>query len=95
VKGDGPYFNARALTLKMTGLTLRTTELVPVGQKLRLTLYLRGETLEITGQVTAIHSPRDGEESRGLEIAFDPLGEEAATILEGFILAHRSGGSSA
>jgi len=95
VKGEGAYFNARASTLKMTGLTLRTTEMLPVGQKLRLTLYLRGEPLEITGQVTAIHSPRDGEESRGVEVVFDPLSEEAGTILEGFILAHRSGGSAA
>jgi len=94
VKGDGPYFNARATTLKMSGLILRTTEMLPVGQKVRLTLFLNGESLELTGQVAAIHSPRDGE-SRGVEVAFDRLGEEAAIILEGFILAHRGGGSAA
>jgi rhodanese-related sulfurtransferase/Tfp pilus assembly protein PilZ len=95
VKGEGPYFNARATALRMTGLILRTSEMLPVGQKLRLTLFLKGEPLELTGQVAAIHPPRDGEESRGIEVAFDPLGEEASTVLEGFILAHRSGGSFA
>jgi hypothetical protein len=30
-----------------------------------------------------------------VEVVFDPLSEEAGTILEGFILAHRSGGSAA
>jgi rhodanese-related sulfurtransferase len=93
VKGEGPYFNARATTLKMTGLILRTNESLPVGQKLRLTLFLKGEPLEITGQVAAVHSPRDGEESPRIEVAFDSLGEDAATTLEGFILAHRSGGA--
>ena len=95
VKGDGPYFNARATTLKMSGLILRTTEMLPVGQKVRLTLFLNGESLELTGQVAVIHSPRDGGESWGVEVAFDRLGEEAAIILEGFILAHRGGGSAA
>ncbi|MBI4736728.1 MAG: trypsin-like peptidase domain-containing protein [candidate division NC10 bacterium] len=92
VKGAGPYFNARATTLRMAGLRLATTEPLPVGQKLRLTIFLKGEPLEVTGQVIGADSHTLAEQPHGVEVAFDPLNEEAATILEGFILARWSRG---
>jgi len=92
VKGTGPYFNARATTLRMTGLFLATAEPLTRDQKLRLTIFLRGEPLEVTGQVTSVHPRPVGGKPQGAEVTFDRLGEEAATILEGFILAHWSGG---
>lgn len=92
VKGAGPYFNARATTLRMAGLRLATTEPLPVGQKLRLTIFLKGEPLEVTGQVIGADSHTLAGQPHGVEVAFDPLNEEAATVLEGFILAHWSRG---
>ncbi|MBI3084539.1 MAG: trypsin-like peptidase domain-containing protein [candidate division NC10 bacterium] len=92
VKGAGPYFNARATTLRMAGLRLATTEMLPVGQKLRLTIYLKGEPLEVTGQVIGADSHTLAGQPHGVEVAFDPLNEETATIMEGFILARWSSG---
>jgi len=92
VKGTGPYFNARATTLRMTGLFLATAEPLTRDQKLRLTIFLRGEPLEVAGQVTSVHPRPVGGKPQGAEVTFDRLGEEAATILEGFILAHWTGG---
>jgi hypothetical protein len=90
VKGAGPYFNARAKTLSMTSLFLATTETVSSGQKLRLTIFLKGipggyRSGDLCPQFTGYAAPG----GRG---DLDTLGEEAATILEGFILAHWSGG---
>jgi len=92
VKGTGPYFNARATTLRMTGLFLATTEPVTMDQKLRLTIFLKGEPLEVAGRVTSVHPRPVGGKPQGAEVTFDPLSEEAATVLEGFILAHWTGG---
>lgn len=92
VKGPGPYFNARATTLRMAGIFLATTETLPVGQKLRLTIFLKGEPLEVTGQVIGADSHPIAGQPQGVEVAFDPLTEEAATVLEGFILARWSRG---
>ena len=92
VKGTGPYFNARATTLRMTGLFLATAEPLMMDQGLRLTMFLKGEPLEVRGRVTSIHSRPVGGRPLGAEVTFDPLNEEAATILEGFILAHWTGG---
>jgi rhodanese-related sulfurtransferase/Tfp pilus assembly protein PilZ len=95
VKGAGPYFNARATTLRMSGLFLATQETLPIGEKLRLTIFLKGEPLEVTGQITSVHPRPTGGQPQGVEVTFDPLSEEAATILEGFILAHWTGGPAA
>jgi len=95
VKGTGPYFNARAKTLRMTGLFLATQEPLEVGQKLRLTIFLKGEPLELMGSVTSVRPDGAGDHPRGAEVAFDRLSDEAAIMLEGFILAHLGGGSSA
>ena len=92
VKGPGPYFNARATTLRMAGIFLATTETLPVGQKLRLTIFLKGEPLEVTGQVIGADSHPIAGQPQGVEVAFDPLTEEAATVLEGFILSRWSRG---
>jgi Tfp pilus assembly protein PilZ len=83
--------DARATTLRMAGLFLATTEAVTMGQKLRLTIFLREEPLEVGGRVTSLHPRPVGGKPQGAEVTFDPLSEEAATLLEGFILAHWSG----
>ena len=92
VKGTGPYFNARATTLRMTGLFLATAEPLMMDQSLRLTIFLKGEPLEVGGRVTSVRPRPVGGKPQGAELTFAPLGEEAATILEGFILAHWTGG---
>jgi len=92
VKGTGPYFNARATTLRTSGLFLATAEPLTMDQKLRLTIFLKGDALEVTGVVTSVHPRPVGGKAQGAEVTFDPLSEEAATILEGFILAHWTGG---
>lgn len=89
VKGTGPYFNGRATTLRMTGLFLATTEPLTIDQKLKLTIFLKGEPLEVIGRVTSVHPRPAGGKPQGAEVIFDPLDEETATSLEGFILAHR------
>ncbi len=94
VKGAGPYFNARATVLRMTGLFLATAEPLEVGQKLRLTVFLKGEPLELMGSVSSVRPAASGDHSEGAEVAFDRLGEEASVMLEGFILAHLGGGTS-
>ncbi len=94
VKGGGPYFNARATTLRMTGLVLSSPQMLAVGQSVRLTIFLQGESVEIPGQVTSARPhPNDGH-MHEVEVKFDPLSEETSTILEGYILA-RFGGSTA
>jgi rhodanese-related sulfurtransferase len=92
VKGTGPYFNARATTLRMTSLFLATAEPLTMDQGLRLTIFLKGEPLEVGGRVSSVHPRPVGGKPQGVEVTFDPLSEEAATILEGFILAHWTGG---
>jgi len=57
-----------------------------------LTIFLKGEPLEVTGQVIGADSHPIAGQSQGVEVAFDPLTEEAATVLEGFILARWSRG---
>jgi S1-C subfamily serine protease/rhodanese-related sulfurtransferase len=90
VKGSGPYFNARATALRMTGLRLSASHALTPGDAVRLTVFLAGETLEISGRVTAAQPGAQGTHS--YEVAFDPLGEEAALTLEGFLLARGSAG---
>ena len=91
VKGTGPYFNARATTLGLNGLSLATTEPLGTGQKVRLTIFLKGEPLELSGQVTSLLPHPAGGQPQGVEVTFDALSEEAATTLEGFMLSHRTG----
>ena len=90
VKGNGPYFNARATRLGLAGLSLKGSEVLTVGQRVRLTVFLAGEPLEIGGQVVAADSPSDDGGPRTADVAFDPLREDHATVLEGFILAQHT-----
>jgi hypothetical protein len=90
VKGTGPYFNARATRLGLAGLSLKGPESLAVGQRLRLTIFLAGEPLEIGGQVVAADSTSVNGEPCTAEVTFDPLREEHATALEGFILAQHT-----
>lgn len=90
VKGGGPYFNARATGLALTGISLRSPAAMTVGQRVRLTLFLPGEPLELGGQVAAAASTAADGWSCTAEVIFDPLHEEQATVLEGLILAQRT-----
>jgi hypothetical protein len=90
VKGTGPYFNARATRLGLAGLSLKGPEALTVGQRLRLTVFLAGGPLEIGGHVVAANSASADGESHAAEVAFDPLGEDQATVLEGLILAQHT-----
>lgn len=94
VKAAGPYFNARATGLGMTGVSVRSPQSLPIGQQLRLTLFLKGESLEISGHVVSASPAGNVSEPtpQDVEVTFDPLEGEAATILEGFLLSARSGG---
>ena len=93
VKGAGPYFNARATMLGVTGLVLGSPEALTMGQRLRLSIFLPGEPVEVAGQVVSL-DPRspDGSE-QAVEIAFEALGQDQTTALEGFILAQRTAGA--
>jgi len=90
VKGTGPYHNARATRLGMAGLSLKCPETLTVGQRLRLTVFLAGEPLELNGQVVAADLGSGDERTCIAEVAFESLREEHATALEGFILAQRT-----
>jgi serine protease Do len=90
VKGAGPYFNARATRLGLHGLSLELPHAVTVGQPLRLTIFLQGEPLDVTGHVVSVGSTSSPKQRTEAEITFEPLGEEQRVILEGFILAHRT-----
>jgi rhodanese-related sulfurtransferase len=93
VKGAGPYFNARAATLGLTGLVLESPKALTVGQPLRLSIFLPGEPIEVAGQVVSLDQRSlDGSEQK-VEIAFDALGQDQAIALEGFILAQRTAGA--
>jgi serine protease Do len=94
VKGAGPYFNARATTLGLSGLSLATTEPLGTDQTVRLTIFLKGEPLELSGQVTTALPHAATGQAQVVEVAFHALSEEAETTLEGFILAHRTGNSA-
>ena len=71
----------------------RSREELTVGQRLRLSIFLPGEPVEVAGQVVSL-DPRspDGTEKTA-EIAFEALGQDQATALEGFILAQRTTGA--
>jgi rhodanese-related sulfurtransferase len=90
VKGTGPYFNARATRLGLHGLSLEVPHSLTVGQRLRLTIFLQGEPLEVGGQVVSAGSTSSAEQRAEADITFEPLGEEQTVVLEGFILAHRT-----
>jgi len=90
VKGGGPYFNARATRLGLAGIALRSPAALTVGQRLRLTVFLSGEPLEIGGQVVAADAAANHGGPYTVEVAFDPLREDHATVLEGLILAKRT-----
>ena len=92
VKGAGPYFNARATRLGLKGLSLKAPQPLAAGQALRLTIFLRGEPLEIIGHVVSGDPETSGGQIRAAEVAFDALSEEQAVVLEGFILASRTEG---
>jgi S1-C subfamily serine protease/rhodanese-related sulfurtransferase len=88
VKGRGPYFSARATAIKTTGLTLRTTQQLAPGESVRVTVFLNGDTLELSGRAA-------GDAATGeVAVVFDALSDEAAAMLEGFILAHRAPGAA-
>ena len=91
VKGTGPYFNARATRLGLHGLSLASPHALTVGQRLRLQIFLRGEALDVAGRVLSVGSASSTGQAGDAEIAFDPLSEEQTVLLEGFILAHRTG----
>jgi rhodanese-related sulfurtransferase len=90
VKGAGPYFNARATRLGLAGLSLKGPEALTVGQRVRLTIFLAGEPLEVSGQVVAADSGSTDGKTCAAEVAFESLSEDHATALEGFILAQRT-----
>jgi len=94
VKAAGPYFNARATGLAMTSVWVQSPQPLPVGQRLRLTLFLKGESLEISGRV--VSADPSGIVTEGtpqeVEVAFEAVEGDTATTLEGFLLATRSGG---
>jgi rhodanese-related sulfurtransferase len=90
VKGAGPYFNAPATRLGLQGLSLGLPQSVAVGQRLRLTIFLQGESLEVGGDVVSMGSPSSGDGRAEAEIAFEALSEEQTVILEGFILAQKT-----
>jgi len=90
VKGTGPYFNARATRLGLAGLSVESPHAVTVGQRLRLTIFLKGESLEVGGHVVSADPTSSPEQAAAAEIAFDPLSEEQTVVLEGFILAQRT-----
>jgi rhodanese-related sulfurtransferase len=90
VKGAGPYFNARATKLGLAGLSLKGPEALAVGQRVRLTVFLAGEPLEVTGQVVAAAPGSADGPTHQAEVAFESLRDEQATALEGFILAQRT-----
>ena len=90
VKGAGPYFNARATRLGLAGLSLKGPEALTVGQRVRLTIFLAGEPLEVSGQVVAADSRSTDGKTCAAEVAFESLSEDHATALEGFILAQRT-----
>lgn len=90
VKGGGPYFNARATRLGLTGLSLRSPTALTVGQRVRLTVFIPGEALEIGGQVVSAEPAVGNGGICAAEVTFDALPEEHATALEGLILAQRT-----
>ena len=92
VKGAGPYFNARATRLGLKGMSLNGPQPLAVGQALRLTIFLRGEPLELAGHVVSGDPEPSGGQTRAAEVVFDALSEEQAVALEGFILACRTEG---
>jgi len=65
-----------------------------VGQRVRLTIFLAGEPLEVGGLVVATAPLREGEPC-GAEVALDALSQDQATALEGFILDRRTAGRPA
>jgi serine protease Do len=90
VKGAGPYFNARATRLGLAGISLKGPEALTVGQRLRLTVFLAGEPLEISGQVVAMDPGTVDGQLHDAKVAFESLSDDHATALEGFILAKRT-----
>ncbi|MBP2672872.1 MAG: hypothetical protein H6Q85_2938, partial [candidate division NC10 bacterium] len=76
--------------LGLAGIALRSPAALTVGQRVRLTVFLAGEPLEIEGQVVAA----DGAANHGgpytAEVTFDTLREDHATAMEGLILAQRT-----
>jgi len=90
VKGEGPYFNARTTRLGLAGLSLRSPEALSVGQRLRLTIFVFGEPLEVTGNVVAANATSADGQAHTVDVVFEPLREEHVTALEGFILACRT-----
>jgi len=90
VKGEGPYFNARSTRLGLAGLSLRSPEAVSVGQPLRLTIFVSGEPLQVTGNVVAANATSADGQAYTAEVAFDPLREDHVMVLEGLILAQHT-----
>lgn len=89
VKGSGPYFNARATRLGLDGLALRLPAALAAGERVRLTVFVAGEPIEVGAQIVA-SNPAAADGQYTAEVAFEPLREEQATALEGIILAHRT-----
>jgi hypothetical protein len=87
VKGEGPYFNARATRLGLAGLSLRSPEALSVGQRLRLTIFVSGEPLEVTGNVVAANATSADGQAYTVDVAFEPL-REIMMVLKATLAQH-------
>ena len=90
IQGAGPYFNGRVRRLWRTGLLLGIPRPLGLGQELRLTIFLAGESMEVVGRVLSSRPPTSDGEPHVAEIAMDTLTDEQTTVLEGLILAERT-----
>jgi hypothetical protein len=90
IQGAGPYFNGRVRRLWRTGLLLGIPRPLGLGQELRLTIFLAGESMEVVGRVLSCRPPSSDGEPHVAEIAMDTLTDEQTTVLEGLIFAERT-----
>ena len=90
IQGAGPYFNGRATRLWRNGLLLSIPRALGLGQELRLTIFLAGESMEVAGRVLSSRPPSTEGDPHVAEIALDTLTEEQVIVLEGLILAERT-----
>jgi len=87
VKGRGPYFNARATRVGTTAVRLEAPLPLAPDERVRLEIFLTGEAMQVAGRVVAVEAQGGGSV---IDVALEPLSEEAAAMLEGFILSQRT-----
>jgi uncharacterized protein (TIGR02266 family) len=81
------FFRDYALNISLGGIFIRTEEVLPVGTQLKIHFSIPEleDFIDTTGVVVRTIDVSDGEDPKGMGIAFEDLEAEAKALLDGLV----------